>query len=236
MITRLNKYLADCGVASRRKAEELILQGRISVNGQTVHNLTIKIDSEKDTVEFDGEKLKSKANVYYLLNKPKGIISSTNDEKKRRTVLDLIKSDKRIFPVGRLDYNTTGVLFLTNDGEFSHWLTHPKNNIPRVYEVKLDKPLVEDHRQKLLKGIYIENKMSKFTKIIFPNAGDKKSVELACVEGRNHFVKKMFGVLGYRVNELNRKSFGGIKADIKVGMYRKLTADEVKELYDRYDK
>ncbi len=236
MITRLNKYLADCGIASRRKAEELILQGRIAVNGKTVSDLTFKVDSEKDIVEFDGEKLKLKNNVYYLLNKPKGVISSTNDEKKRRTVLDLIKSDTRIFPVGRLDYNTTGVLILTNDGEFSNWLTHPKNNIPRVYEVKLDKPLIEEHRENLLKGIYIENRKSFFTKIIHPKSRDKKTVEVTCVEGRNHFVKKMFGVLGYRVIDLNRKSFGSVKADIKVGTYRKLSADEVKELYSKYVK
>lgn len=227
---RLNKYIADCGIASRRKAEEFINEGRVTVNDEVITDLAFKVDLEKDKVELDGELLKPSSHVYFLLNKPKGIISSTIDEKKRMTVIDLIKTKEKIYPVGRLDFNTTGVLLLTNDGEFKNFLTHPKNNIARVYEVKLEKPLTDEDRNKLLKGIYIDNKRGKFAVINFPKIRDKKSVEVTAMEGRNHFVKDMFRALGYNVIQLNRKSFGGLTADIPVGKYRVLTQSEVENL------
>jgi len=224
---RLNKYIADCGIASRRKAEEFIKEGRVTVNDKVVIDLSFKVDLEMDKVELDGELLKPSINVYFLLNKPKGIISSTIDEKKRITVIDLIKTKEKIYPVGRLDFNTTGVLLLTNDGEFKNFLTHPKNNIARIYEVRLEKPLTDEDRNKLLKGIYIDNKRGKFSIINFPKPRDRKNVEVTAMEGRNHFVKDMFRALGYNVIQLNRKSFGGLIADIPLGEYRKLTKSEV---------
>ncbi len=234
MMIRLNKYIADSGFTSRRKAEEFILQGRVSVNQKIITDLSFKVNDNNDEVFIDGEKIEPKKHLYYLLNKPRGVISTTNDERNRTTVVDLIKSKEKIYPVGRLDYNTTGVLFLTNDGEFKNILTHPTNNVPREYEVKLDKAFNIKDKEKLLKGIYIKNERAKFTKIIFPDKRNDKILEVTCVEGRNHFVKNMFGALGYRVVALNRKSFAGIKADIPFGSFRKLSNDEIKKVLKVY--
>ena len=198
--------------------------------------MSFKIDPDKDIVRIDGEKIQIKKNVYYLLNKPKGVISSTHDEKSRRTVVNLIKSSEKIFPVGRLDFNTTGVLLLTNDGDFSNLLTHPKNKVPRKYEVKLDKELLNEDRIKLLQGIIIERRKGRFKKLKYINKKDKSLVEVECVEGRNHFVKKMFNSLNYDVRKLNRNSFAGLKADIPVGMYRKLNEGEVQGIIKHYSK
>src|SRR3990172_12028043 len=165
MLTRINKFIADSGLTSRRKAEELILQGRVSVNNKVVGTLSYKINPDKDEVFIDGERIRAKKNIYYLLNKPKGVISSTNDEKHRRTVVDLINTKERIYPVGRLDFNTTGVLLLTNDGDFSNLLTHPRNKIPREYEVKLGSPLAEEDRIKLMKGINLDGSKAEFIKV-----------------------------------------------------------------------
>ena len=165
MKVRLNKYLAECGVASRRKSDELIAEGRVTVNGNIILELGTKIDTDNDEISIDGEKLKVQSKVYYILNKPKGIITTTSDDKKRKTVVDLIKTNKKIFPVGRLDFNTTGLLLLTNDGEFSNYLTHPINGIEREYEVKLDKELSKQDREKLTKGIYLDRKKKKVTQI-----------------------------------------------------------------------
>ncbi len=231
---RLNKYISDCGVASRRKAEELILQGRISVNDRVVAELSRKIDTENDIVLLDGEKLRPKRHVYFLLNKPKGVITTTADEKRRRTVIDLIKTKEKIFPVGRLDYDTTGVLILTNDGGFSNLLTHPKNNIPREYEAKLDKPLTDEDRLKLTEGVFIKGKEGRFIKTSSSNKKDKRYVTVTAVEGRNHFVKNMFGALGYNVLALSRKSYAGIECDIPVGMHRALTKEEISGVIKNY--
>ena len=165
MLTRLNKYIAGSGITSRRKSEEYILQGRVTVNNKVVKELAYKVNSEQDSVMLDGEKITPRKHIYFLLNKPAGVITSTDDEKKRRTVVDLIKVNEKIFPVGRLDYNTTGVLLLTNDGEFSNLLTHPRNKVPKEYEVKLDKPLSNEDIEKLLKGIFIERRKGVFVKI-----------------------------------------------------------------------
>lgn len=233
-LTRINKFIAESGIASRRKAEELILQQRVTVNTKVISSLAFKIDPEKDIVRIDGEKIEIKKNVYYLLNKPKGVISSTHDEKSRRTVVNLIKTKEKIYPVGRLDFNTTGVLLLTNDGDFSNLLTHPKNKVPRKYLVKLDRELVEEDRIKLLRGIIVEKRKGRFKKITLVNKKDRSNVEIECVEGRNHFVKKMFNTLNYNVKKLNRSSFAGIKADIPLGMYRKLNESEVQNIVSHY--
>jgi 23S rRNA pseudouridine2605 synthase len=233
---RINKYIADSGITSRRKAEELILQGRVFVNQKLVKTLGYRVNPEQDEVKIDGERIRIKRNVYYLLNKPKGVISTTNDEKNRRTVIDLIKSKEKIYPVGRLDYNTTGVLFITNDGNFSNLLTHPKNRVPRNYEVKLDRELDVIDKKSLLKGIFIENRRSKFENINFTDSKDRKYIEVECVEGRNHFVKKMFETLGYQVRSLNRSSFAGVKTDLPVGKFRELNTTEINKLFNKYSK
>jgi 23S rRNA pseudouridine2605 synthase len=232
---RLNKYIADCGIASRRKAEEFIKQGRVSVNNQVVMDLAYQVDESIDIIELDGEKIRLKKHLYFLLNKPKGVITTTEDEKNRKTVVDLIKTKEKIFPVGRLDYNTTGVLIITNDGEFTNLLTHPKNKVPREYEVKLDKPISEDDENKLLKGIYIDGIKGTFTKIKFPKKS-RSNLIVTGVEGRNHFVKRMFETIGYTVTALNRKSFAGVTADIPVGTYRTLSHNEISEIKNHYEK
>ncbi len=236
MKVRINKFLAESGIASRRKSEEFILQGRVSVNNKVVTDLSLNVDVESDIIFFDGEKVKPKKNIYILLNKPKGYISSTDDERNRKTVLDIIKSKERIYPVGRLDYNTTGVLLLTNDGNFSQLLTHPKNKVPREYEVRLDKILDENDRIKFLSGIYLEGKKGKFLDIRTIKSKDRKSYSVFCEEGRNHFIKNMFGKLSYTVITLNRSGFAGIKADIPVGAFRNLNLDEVRKLFSMYSK
>jgi 23S rRNA pseudouridine2605 synthase len=229
-MTRLNKFIADCGITSRRKAEELILQGRVAVNKKTITKLAFNILVESDEVTVDGEKIKPADHVYYLLNKPKGVVTTTDDEKNRMTVTDLIKSKQKIFPIGRLDYNTTGVLILTNDGEFAQKLIHPKNNIVREYEVKLDKELEVEHENALLKGVFIDGSRGKFIAIKYGKKKDRKNITVQCTEGRNHFVKKMFTTINYTVEKLHRSSFAGIIPDIPIGSYRKLTQDEIRKL------
>ena len=229
-MTRLNKFIADSGLTSRRKAEELILQGRVSVNNITVTKLAFEVDNESDTVYVDGEKIKQAEHVYYLMNKPKGVVTTTDDEKKRMTVTDLIKSKQKIFPVGRLDYNTTGVLILTNDGDFAQKLIHPKNNIIREYEVSLDKELDFEHEKTLLNGVFIDGTRGKFIAIKYGKKKSRKNIIVQCTEGRNHFVKKMFTTLNYTVEKLHRSSFAGLIPDIPIGSFRKLSNDELQKL------
>ncbi len=233
-IIRINKYLADSGVSSRRKSEEYISQGRVAVNDKIILDFSHKINTEKDVVSLDGEKIKIKKHVYLLLNKPKGYITTVSDDRNRATVLDLVKVKERIYPVGRLDYNTSGLLFITNDGEFSQLLTHPGNKIPREYEVRLDKPLEEKDKLELLNGIRLDGKPGRFLKIIFPEQKNKKNVIITCEEGRNRFVKRMFRRLGFTVVELNRISFAGVYLDIPPGKSRNLTLQEVQLITNKY--
>ncbi len=231
MIVRLNKYLSECGIASRRKSDELINEGRVSVNGNIVLELGTKIDTLSDDIFIDGEKLKAQKKVYFLLNKPKGVITTTLDDKHRTTVTDLINTTQKIFPVGRLDFNTTGVLLLTNDGDFSNFITHPKNGIEREYEVVLDKPLEQDDRHKLVQGVYLDKKKSVFTNISYPKRNSYSVVRVITVEGRNHFVKRMFEFLGYRVNELSRIRFGTITvSNLRKGEYRTMSPREINQI------
>jgi len=228
---RLNKYISECGIASRRKADELITEGRVTVNGKTVVSLGTKVSEDKDTVAIDGEALRIERKVYYLLNKPRSVITSTSDEKGRRTVVDLINTNAKIFPVGRLDYDTTGLLLLTNDGEFTNYLLHPKNKIQRVYSVLLDKPLDVSDKQKLLRGIFLDKKKSKFQSVNILDNKTFKRVKVITVEGRNHFVKNMFGILGYRVKKLERIKFGPFNIEnLKRGSYIKLSKYDIDKL------
>lgn len=232
-IIRINKFLAESGISSRRKSEEFISQGRVAVNDKIILDLGHKVDTEKDEVSLDGERIRPKKNIYLMLNKPKGYITTVSDDRNRSTVLDLIKIKERVYPVGRLDYDTTGLLFLTNDGDFSQLLTHPGNRVPREYEVKLDKPLEESDKKKLLDGIKLEGKPGKFLKLSYRNS-NRKNLLVSCEEGRNRFVKRMFGKLGYTVIELNRVSFGGISLDIPVGKSRILTLQELQTIKQKY--
>ena len=232
MLVRLNKYLSECGIASRRKADEIISEGRVTINGNLVTELGSKVNTDSDEVFLDGERIKEQRKIYFLLNKPKGIITSTKDEKNRRTVTDLINTNEKIFPVGRLDYNTTGLLILTNDGEFTNFFTHPKNGIEREYEVELDNPLSRENREKITKGLILDGRRSRFNKVTFPKRNNFNFVKVTTVEGRNHFVKKMFSLLGYRVKTLNRVRFGELRLDkLRSGEFRQLSKSEIKSLY-----
>ncbi len=226
---RLNKYLSECGIASRRKSDELILEGRVQVNKKVVIELGIKIDPSKDVVTVDGEKIKAKGKVYFILNKPRGVVSTTDDEKNRTNVVDLVKTREAIFPVGRLDYHTTGLLILTNDGEFAYKLTHPKHHIEREYVVTLNRELEPAIADKLLKGITLEGRKAKFTELEFISKKNTKKVKVITVEGRNHFVKRMFGAFGYFVNDLDRTRFGAFTYEkLERGAYMQVDEDYIK--------
>jgi 23S rRNA pseudouridine2605 synthase len=232
---RINKVIAESGLCSRRKADELILQKRVSINGKTVISLSTFVDKQKDLIEVDGQKLKIESKIYILLNKPAGFVSTTSDEKNRKTVLDLIKTKHRIYPVGRLDFDTTGVLILTNDGNFANLLLHPKNNVPRVYKVTLNKEADLITLKRLEQGINLDNKKAKFENIYPVAKNDKFSFWVECVEGRNHFVKNMFLKIGYKVIKLHRKSFSIFTDDIPIGTYRFISEKEISKVNSLYE-
>ena len=232
---RLQKVIANSGYTSRRKAEELIEKGLVKVNGNTVYELGTKVNTG-DLIEVEGYILKNENKVYYLLNKPRGVITSTDDDKGRKTVIDLIDTNTRIYPVGRLDYDTTGALLLTNDGDLANLIMHPKSNIDKVYIAKVKGLVGKNEISKLQNGIIIDGiKTSKSKARIkkYDKKTDTSIVELTIHEGRNHQVKKMFNTLGYDVLKLKREkiSFLDVK-NLKSGEYRILNPKEVKKLYN----
>lgn len=231
---RLQKYLSSCGIASRRKSEELILSGKVKVNGIVVKELGIKI-SEKDNVEVDDVEVYRKQKEYYLLYKPEKTICSVKDEKNRLTVVDLIQTNEKIFPVGRLDYDTTGLLLLTNDGELTNYLTHPKGFVEKTYLAKVNGILNGKDIYLLENGIELNGVKTKKAKVKIKKIDKKNNksyIELTITEGRNHQVKNMFQALGYKVLKLKRTNYAFLNLDgLKAGEYRKLTTKEVKQLY-----
>jgi 23S rRNA pseudouridine2605 synthase len=235
MMDRLQKVISDNGYTSRRKAEELIKNGKVLVNGE-VATIGMKVSSS-DEIMIDGNLLTkdSDSKVYYLLNKPRGIVCTSSDEKGRKTVIDLIETDKRIYPVGRLDYDTTGVLLLTNDGELTNKLIHPKNNIDKVYLAKIKGIINGVDINKLKDGVKIDNFITSKSRVKLKSF-DKKTqtslVELTIHEGHNHQVKKMFESIGYDVIKLTRTRFAFLDVkSLKSGEYRKLLPHEIKKLY-----
>ena len=236
---RIQKVIAASGVCSRRRAEELIKEGKVSVNGNIIRELGVKVDN-KDIISVNGEIISKEEKVYYLLNKPRGVISSVSDDKNRTTVVDLIDTDKRIFPVGRLDYDTTGVLLLTNDGEFSNILMHPSTNIDKVYLVKLEGIIKKEGIDSLKKGILLDGKIVKASKVKLKKYDLDKNisfVEITIHEGINHQVKRMFESIGFKVEKLNRKRVGIFNLEgLKSGEYRKLTLKEIQIIYSYKNK
>lgn len=230
-LIRLNKYITSAGLVSRRKADELITQGVVKVNKKVVTELGTKI-TLSDFVTVNGDPISvSHKYLYILLNKPKNCITSTSDEKGRKTVMDIVKIDDRVFPVGRLDRNTTGVILLTNDGELANVLTHPKYHIRRVYNAKLDKILVPGDAQKIVRGIDIGDGIITSPCEIFINPEDKHKVMISLTEGRNHEVRRMFEAVGYEVKSLDRKSYHTLTTKGLVrGEYRFLEKSEITEL------
>ena len=232
---RLQKYLSSCGIASRRKSEELILAGKVKVNGKVVTELGTKV-SEKDEVEVENMEVYKKEKEYYLLYKPEKTICSVSDEKGRTTVVDLIETDEKIFPVGRLDYDTTGLLLLTNDGELTNKLTHPKGYVEKTYIAKVSGIVTGKEIHELEEGIELEGVKTKKARAKLKKIDKKNNktyVELTITEGRNHQVKNMFAALGHKVLKLKRISYAFFNLEgMKIGEYRRLTAKEVKQLYN----
>ena len=231
---RLQKVIAEAGIASRRKAEELIVNGKVKVNGKVVTELGTKVDS-KDTIEVNNKIIEKEIKEYYLLNKPRGVITSTSDDKGRTTVVDLINTEARIYPVGRLDYDTTGALLLTNDGEFANILTHPKNNIDKVYLAKLNGIIKGEHINKLKDGVMLDNILVKPSRVKLKKTDPSKNtsmVEITIHEGKNHEVKRLFESVGFLVDKLTRERIGIFNLEgLKSGEYRKLTTKEIQIVY-----
>lgn len=232
---RLQKIIAESGYTSRRKAEELIKQGKVFVNGVKVVELGTKA-SFGDIITVNGVTLQKSDYVYFLLNKPRGVVSTAKDEKGRKTVVDLIDTDKRIYPIGRLDYDTTGLILLTNDGELTNLLTHPKNKVPKKYVAKLNRYMEIGDLKKLEKGVEVEGRVCTPTRVKLKKNDLIKNyaiVEITIIEGRNHIIKKVFENLGYLVDKLTRVEYAFLNVDkLKSGEYRSLTIKEVKKLYE----
>ncbi len=232
---RLQKFLAECGVASRRKAEELIVNGEVSVNGKVVTELGVKVDPKKDTVVYNGEELRLSARlVYIMLHKPEGYVTTVKDQFDRPTVLDLIEESAgtRLVPVGRLDYNTSGLLLLTNDGEMVHKLTHPKHNIEKTYVVKVKGIPTDVELDKLRKGVVIDGyKTAPAFAAVTKRNENTAMIKIGIKEGKNRQIRKMCEAIDHEVIHLKRVSTGKLSlGELKKGEYRFLTKEEVRYL------
>lgn len=235
MEERLQKYLANSGVASRRKCEELILQGKVEVNGKVVTELGTKINPEKDIVKFDGKEVKQvKKMVYILLNKPIGYVTTADDQFDRDTVLDLVKVKERIVPVGRLDMYTSGALILTNDGDFVYKVTHPKHEIEKTYTVTVKGIVQNSEVEQLRKGVKIDDYTTKPAKVKILKTDTEKNfsrLEITIHEGKNRQVRKMCEAVNRKVLALHRSKIGGIGVkDIELGKWRYLRENEIQKL------
>ncbi|MCQ2334818.1 MAG: pseudouridine synthase [Paludibacteraceae bacterium] len=229
---RLNKYLANAGVCSRREADDFIMAGVITVNGMVVSELGAKV-LPTDVVKFHDQPVRREKKVYILLNKPKNTVTTTDDPQERHTVMDLVKTacSERVYPVGRLDRNTTGVLLLTNDGDLAAKLTHPKFGKKKIYAATLDKELTEDAYVELMAGVMLDDEIIVPDALEFPKEGDRKHVGLQIHSGQNRVVRRMFEKVGYKVVQLDRVSFAGLtKKNVSRGKYRFLTQQEVSML------
>lgn len=230
---RLNRYLALCGLDSRRKCDELIASGAIRVNGKVVVEMGVRIDPEQDTIDYYSQRLQpQEKHLYILLNKPLRVVTTASDEKRRRTVLDLIDIKERIFPVGRLDYNTTGALLLTTDGKLSYVLAHPRFEVTKKYRALLDKRLRPIDLHHFRKGLMLEGQQTAPCKAEEIRIMDNASfMEVELHEGRNRQIRKMFDILGYQVKKLHRVEFAGLKVDnLKTGEWRQLSQEEIDKL------
>ena len=232
---RLQKILSNSGVASRRTSEKLILDGRVSVDGKVIRELGTKV-SINSVIEVDGIKISREEKVYYLLNKPRGVVCTAKDEKGRKTVVGLVKENRRIYPVGRLDYDTTGAIILTNDGELANALMHPKNKIDKVYIAKVNGIPTINQIMNLKKGVLLDGVLTSKAKVKIKKQDLKTNtsiIEIIVHEGKNHQVKRMFESVGLKVLKLKRERFAFLDlSGLNSKDYRMLNPKEVKRLYD----
>ena len=226
---RLNKFIANSGICSRREADEYITAGLVTVNGNVVTELGVKVRPEEDEVRFNGERLRGEKKVYVLLNKPKDFVTTTSDPHAEKNVMQLISRDlcpERIFPVGRLDRSTTGVLLLTNDGELAERLTHPSYQKKKIYQVTLDKNVKQEDMNKLVEGVSLEDGPAYADEVAY-NGDDRSVVGIEIHSGRNRIVRRMFEALGYKVRKLDRVYFAGLtKKNLRRGQWRFLSDEE----------
>ncbi|UAY57421.1 rRNA pseudouridine synthase [Arachidicoccus terrestris] len=229
----LNKFIAHSGICGRREAAELVKLGQVQVNGDIVFEPATKV-SEKDTIQLKGKKLNIQVKHYYfLLNKPKDHITTTKDEKGRRTVLDLFKDvdARHLYPVGRLDRNTTGVLLITNDGELAQQLTHPSFEVKKIYEATLDRPLAKKDLDAIAGGLTLEDGEIKADQVGYPDAKNKAVIGIEIHSGKNRIVRRIFEHLGYEVKKLDRVMFAGLtKKNVERGKWRYLSEKEIRVL------
>ncbi|MCI8412427.1 MAG: rRNA pseudouridine synthase [Clostridia bacterium] len=229
---RLQKYLAEAGIASRRKSEELIVRGKVKVNGNVVTELGIKVEPNMDKIEYNGKEVKIQDEyVYILLNKPIGYVTTARDQFNRDSVLDLVKTNKRLVPVGRLDMYTSGALILTNDGDFVYKVTHPKHEINKTYTVTIKGIVNNEEVEKLRQGVKIEDYTTKPAKVKILKTDEERNqsrLEITIHEGKNRQVRKMCEAIGHKVLALHRSKIAGIGVkDIPLGKWRYLTKKEV---------
>lgn len=230
---RLQKFMAHAGAASRRKSEELIKEGRVKVNNNIVTEMGLEVDPNKDRVYLDGKRLNlENENIYIILNKPIGVVTTSSDEKGRLNVVDLVDETKRVYPVGRLDIDTTGLVLLTNDGALANILMHPKNNIYKTYIATVEGKPNARELNLLRNGLSLRDlKTSKAKVKILKNFDKDSIVEISIHEGKNHQVKRMFSYIGHEVKKLKRISIGKIElGNLEIGNYRYLNNEEVKYL------
>ncbi len=228
----LNQYIAHAGVCSRRKATELIKNGSVTINGTQTINPATQIN-EGDQVRVNGKLIRQEEKVYILLNKPRGVVTTVSDEKKRNTVLDVIGKEvkERVYPIGRLDINTTGLLLLTNDGELTQKLAHPKYKMEKIYQVTLHRSLHSDDHKRLMTGVQLKDGTVKLDTISEPFGVKKNQIKVTIHSGKYRVVRRLFEHLGYFVKKLDRVSFAGIpKGKLPIGAWRFLKKSEIKKL------
>jgi len=230
MKMRLNKYVAHAGVCSRRKAGDLVKEGKIKVNGKVEKNPAVEVN-EEDTIEYNGKVLKtSSKKIYLLLNKPKNVITTMEDERGRKTVWDVVKSkvQAKVFPVGRLDRNTTGLLLLTNDGDLAYKLSHPSSSVKKIYQVVLDRPLKESDLELISEGLKLEDGIAKVDVITFIQELPPNHIGIQLHSGKNRIIRRIFEHLNYSVESLDRVYFAGLtKKDLPRGWSRPLKKKEI---------
>jgi 23S rRNA pseudouridine2605 synthase len=229
---RLNRFLAQCGLGSRREAEKFIIRGQVRINGRISRTLAVQVDPDRDEVSVRGEVVRPVTlATYIMLNKPVGYLTTAKDEAGRQTVFALVEQPVRVFPVGRLDRESEGLLLLTNDGALANRLTHPRFKVPKVYRVLLDQPLRPAAARNFRDGVVIDGAYRVRGDLRFQQAGEQRLCEVTIFEGRNRQVRKMFAALGYRVKALQRTQIGPLElGKLKLGTWRYLTDKEIKFL------